>query len=89
MAARARYYDGKVAMARIVTVRPTRDELVILDSDGSNVVARWPAPELVVLGDTAHEKAPPVVRKPHASPPKSPPRPLVARSPGPVRPARP
>lgn len=63
MAARARYYDGKVAMARIVTVRPTRDELVILDSDGSNVVARWPAPELVVLGDTAHEKAPPVVRR--------------------------
>lgn len=63
MAVRARYYDGKVALARDVTVRPTSDELVILDADGSNVVARWPAPELVVLGDTAHEKAPPVMRR--------------------------
>ena len=62
MAALARYYDGKVALARIVTVRPTSQELVILDADGSSVVARWPSAELVVLGDTAHEKVPPVMR---------------------------
>lgn len=63
MAEFARYYDGKVALARTVKVRPTDQELVILDAAGAGVVARWPAAELVVLGDTAHEKAPPVMRR--------------------------
>jgi Zn-dependent protease with chaperone function len=60
MAARARYYDGKVALAREVTVRPASHELLIVDAVDSSVVARWPASELVVLGDTGHEKAPPI-----------------------------
>ncbi|MCW5733312.1 MAG: M48 family metallopeptidase [Enhydrobacter sp.] len=63
MAASARYYDGNVALARNVTVRATGEELVILDAAGTGVVARWPAAELVVLGDTVHEKAPPIVRR--------------------------
>ncbi len=63
MAARARYYDGKVALAREVTVRPASHELLIVDAADSSVVARWPASELVVLGDTGHEKAPPVARR--------------------------
>jgi Zn-dependent protease with chaperone function len=63
MAARARYYDGKVALAREVTLRPASHELIILDAASSSVVARWPANELEVLGDTEHEKAPPVVRR--------------------------
>lgn len=63
MAALARYYDGKVALARDVIVRPASHELVILDAGGSTVVARWPSAELLVLGDTGHEKAPPVVRR--------------------------
>lgn len=63
MAARARYYDGKVAMAREVTVRPATQELIILDAASQSVVARWPASELRVLGDTEHEKAPPVVHR--------------------------
>ena len=63
MVARARYYDGKVALAREVTVRPASHELVIVDAADSSVVARWPASELIVLGDTGHEKAPPVARR--------------------------
>lgn len=63
MAGRARYYDGKVALVREVTVRPASHELLIVDAADSSVVARWPASELVVLGDTGHEKAPPVARR--------------------------
>lgn len=63
MTALARFYDGKVALAQAVTVRPASHELVILDAAGSTVVARWPSAELVVLGDTGHEKAPPVARR--------------------------
>jgi Zn-dependent protease with chaperone function len=63
MAARARYYDGKAALARDVSVRAASHELVILDAANSSVVARWPSSELAVLGDTAHEKVPPVVRR--------------------------
>lgn len=63
MAGRARYYDGKVAVAREVGVRPMSHELIITDAAGTAVVARWPAGELVVLGDTGHEKAPPVIRR--------------------------
>ena len=43
MAARARYYDGKVALAREVTLRPASHELIILDAASSSVLARWPA----------------------------------------------
>jgi len=43
MAARARYYDGKVALAREVGVRPASAELIITDAAGTAVVARWPA----------------------------------------------
>jgi Zn-dependent protease with chaperone function len=60
--ATARYYDGKSAVAREVGVRPASHELVITDAGGTTVVARWPAGELAVLGDTEHEKAPPVIR---------------------------
>lgn len=63
MAARARYYDGKVAVAREVTLRPAGHELIILDAADSSVVARWPTAELAVLGDSEHEKAPPVARR--------------------------
>jgi len=63
MAVRPRYYDGKVAVAREVGVRPMSHELIITDAAGTAVVARWPASELVVLGDTGHEKAPPVIRR--------------------------
>lgn len=59
----ARYYDGKLAIAREVGVRPTGTELIITDAAGTAVLARWPASELVVLGDTEHEKAPPVIRR--------------------------
>src|SRR5689334_19214279 len=60
--ATARYYDGKSALAREVGVRPGSNELIITDTAGTAVVARWPASELAVLGDTEHEKAPPVIR---------------------------
>jgi Zn-dependent protease with chaperone function len=61
MATVARYYDGKLAIAREVGVRAGSHELIV--TDGTAVVARWPAAELVVLGDTEHEKAPPVIRR--------------------------
>ena len=63
MAARARYYDGKVAVACEVGVRPASAELIITDVAGTAVVARWPASEIAVMGDTGHEKAPPVFRR--------------------------
>jgi Zn-dependent protease with chaperone function len=59
----ARYYDGTLAIAREVGVRAGSHELIITDPAGTAVVARWPAAELVVLGDTEHEKAPPVMRR--------------------------
>jgi Zn-dependent protease with chaperone function len=61
MATVARYYDGELAIAREVGVRAGSHELIV--TDGTAVVARWPAAELVVLGDTEHEKAPPVIRR--------------------------
>ncbi|MBN9086410.1 MAG: M48 family metallopeptidase [Reyranella sp.] len=61
--ASARYYDGKLAIAREVGVRAGSHELIVTDADGTAVVARWPAAELEVLGDTEHEKAPPVIRR--------------------------
>ncbi|HYD06189.1 MAG TPA: M48 family metallopeptidase, partial [Reyranella sp.] len=61
--ATARFYDGKVAVAREVGVRAGSHELIITDAGGTMVIARWPASELGVLGDTEHEKAPPVVRR--------------------------
>jgi Zn-dependent protease with chaperone function len=60
--ASARYYDGKVALAREVSVRAGSHELIILEGNNA-VLARWPTSELVVLGDTGHEKAPPVIRR--------------------------
>jgi len=61
--ASARYYDGKVAIAREVGVRAGSHELIITDVAGTAVLARWPAAEIGVLGDTEHEKAPPLVRR--------------------------
>lgn len=61
--ATARYYDGKVATVHEVGVRASSHELVITDVAGTAVIARWPASELGVLGDTEHEKAPPVIRR--------------------------
>jgi Zn-dependent protease with chaperone function len=63
MAAASRYYDGETAQAQEVRVRVTAGELTIFRSADSAVVAGWPLGELVVLGDAAHEAAPPVVRR--------------------------
>jgi len=63
MASHARYYDGESALVHEVSVRPTAAELVIFRLADAGIVARWPAGELAVLGDTAHEAVPPVVRK--------------------------
>ncbi len=62
MAAPARYYDGETAHVLEVGVRPTAGELVIFRPADSSIVARWPVSEIAVLGDGAHEGAPPVVR---------------------------
>jgi Zn-dependent protease with chaperone function len=59
----ARYYDGEKAVVQDVAVRPTSHELVIYRPADSGIVARWPIAELAVLGDLAHEAAPPVVRR--------------------------
>jgi Zn-dependent protease with chaperone function len=59
----ARYYDGATAVVQDVAVRPTSHELVIYRPADSGIVARWPVGELAVLGDLAHEAAPPVVRR--------------------------
>jgi len=63
MASHARYYDGETALVHEVSVRPTAAELVIFRLADAGIVARWPVGELAVLGDTAHEAVPPVVRK--------------------------
>ncbi|MGZ5912827.1 MAG: DUF7092 domain-containing protein, partial [Reyranella sp.] len=63
MASHARYYDGESAQVHEVSVRPTTTELVIFRLADAGIVARWPVGELAVLGDTAHEAVPPVVRK--------------------------
>ncbi|HMK01087.1 MAG TPA: M48 family metalloprotease, partial [Reyranella sp.] len=63
MASHARYYDGESALVHEVSVRPTTAELVIFRLADAGIVARWPVGELAVLGDTAHEAVPPVVRK--------------------------
>ena len=63
MASHARYYDGESALVHEVSVRPTAAELVIFRLADAGIVARWPVGELAVLGDTAHEAVPPVVRK--------------------------
>jgi Zn-dependent protease with chaperone function len=63
MATRARYYDGETALVHEVGVRPSTAELIIFRPADAGIVARWPVGELAVLGDTAHEAVPPVVRK--------------------------
>jgi len=55
-----RYYDGETAGVEAVALRVTSHELVIYRPADSSIVARWPVPELVVLGDSRHEAAPPV-----------------------------
>jgi Zn-dependent protease with chaperone function len=59
----ARYYDGTTARVQEVRVRPTAGELVLFDPADAAIVARWPIGEIEVLGDGAHEGAPPVVRR--------------------------
>jgi len=59
----ARYYDGTTARVQEVRVRPTASELVLFDPADASIVARWPIEEIDVLGDAAHESAPPVVRR--------------------------
>jgi beta-barrel assembly-enhancing protease len=63
----ARYYDGETAQVLEVIVRPTAGELVIFrpgeSAIGSRIVARWPIDDLLVLGDAAHERAPPIARR--------------------------
>jgi Zn-dependent protease with chaperone function len=63
MASLARYYDGVTAGVQDVRVRPTASELVLFDPADGSIVARWPIGEIDVLGDAAHEGAPPVVRR--------------------------
>jgi Zn-dependent protease with chaperone function len=59
---RGRYYDGKSASVRIVTVRATPGELILRDAGDQSLVARWPIVELRVLGDAEHEAVPLLVR---------------------------
>ncbi|MBI3197466.1 MAG: M48 family metallopeptidase [Rhodospirillales bacterium] len=63
MATSSRYYDGETAQAQEVRAQVTTGELTIVRAVDSAVVARWPLGELVVLGDAAHEAAPPVMRR--------------------------
>jgi Zn-dependent protease with chaperone function len=63
MASLARFYDGETAQAHEVSVRPTTAELVIFRAADAAVIARWPAAELAVLGDTTHEAVPPIARR--------------------------
>ena len=63
MTSPARYYDGETARVLEVGVRPTAGELIIFRPADSTIVARWPVNELAVLGDGAHEAAPPIVRR--------------------------
>jgi len=59
---RGRYYDGKSASVRTVTVRATPGELILRDAGDQSLVARWPIVELRVLGDSEHEAVPLLVR---------------------------
>ena len=63
MPSHARYYDGATALVQEVRVRPTAGELILFDPADASIVARWPIEEIDVLGDAAHESAPPVVRR--------------------------
>ena len=60
---RGRYYDGKTAQAREVTVVATPGEVVLRDAASAALVARWPIVELGVLGDSEHEAVPLLVRR--------------------------
>jgi predicted Zn-dependent protease len=60
---RGRYYDGKTATARDVTVVATPGEVVLRDAADAALVARWPIVELGVLGDSEHEAVPLLVRR--------------------------
>jgi Zn-dependent protease with chaperone function len=62
MASQARFYDGRTAQAQEVNFRATASELVIIRPEDSGVLARWPAAELLVLGDIEHEAVPPIAR---------------------------
>jgi len=59
---RGRYYDGRTASVRIVTVLATPGELILRDAGDQALVARWPIVELGVLGDSEHEAVPLLVR---------------------------
>lgn len=59
---RGRYYDGKSAAVRTVTVRATPGELILRDAGDESLIARWPIVELRVLGDAEHEAIPLLVR---------------------------
>lgn len=60
---RGRYYDGKTAEVREVTVVATPGEVVLRDAVDAAPVARWPIVELGVLGDSEHEAVPLLVRR--------------------------
>lgn len=60
---RGRYYDGRTANVREVTVVATPGEVVLRDAADAALVARWPIVELGVLGDSEHEAVPLLVRR--------------------------
>jgi len=60
---RGRYYDGKTADVREVTVVATPGEVILRDATDAALVARWPIVELGVLGDSEHEAVPLLVRR--------------------------
>jgi predicted Zn-dependent protease len=60
---RGRYYDGKTANVREVTVVATPGEVILRDAADVSLVARWPIVELGVLGDSEHEAVPLLVRR--------------------------
>ena len=62
-AIRGRYYDGKTASVREVTVVATPGEVILRDAADSSLVARWPIVDLAVLGDSEHEAVPLLVRR--------------------------
>jgi beta-barrel assembly-enhancing protease len=59
---RGRYYDGRTAAVREVSVVATPGEVILRDATDTSLVARWPIVELRVLGDSEHEAVPLLVR---------------------------
>lgn len=60
---RGRYYDGRTANVREVTVAATPGEVILRDAADTSAIARWPIVDLAVLGDSEHEAVPLLMRR--------------------------